>query len=134
MVFKPLMRITQLQRKRNLIYSKELTIESPGIPVFKGEVYEVFKLQIQRRDDDPGTGEVNFLIRNLTNNLRFLLAYCFMENSNEIHAISFWINSKVLLPSGEIANTGKLVDDENASYLLMDFIENYIVKNYKVVS
>jgi hypothetical protein len=53
-----------------------------------------------------------------------------MDNPDEIHTISFWVNSKVSMPTGEIAYAGKLLDDEKASYFLMDFTERHLKKKY----
>jgi len=124
------MKLKQLKRKRLVIYKDELTDDLPGIPVPGGEEYEAFKLRIRRRDTDPRVGEVNFLIRDVSNNLRYLLVYCLMDNPDEIHTISFWVNSKVSMPTGEIAYAGKLLDDEKASYFLMDFTERHLKKKY----
>lgn len=127
------MTLKQLKRKRHIIYQEELSCDQPGTFVLEGEEYEAFKLRIRRRDTDPRVGEVNFLIRDKSNNLRYLLLYGFMEQPGEIFRISFWINSKVRLPSGEIAHAGKLLDEERASYFIMDFCERYLKKNYAFV-
>lgn len=128
------MKLKQLKRQRLVIYQDELSGENPGTPVHRAGEYEAFKLRIRRRDTDPRTGEVNFLIRDCSNRLRYLIAYCMIEQPGEISQISFWINNKVALPSGELAFAGKLLDDERASYFLMDFTENHIKKNYTFVS
>lgn len=128
------MRLKQLKRKRLVIYTDELSGETPGTLVHKACEYEAFKLRIRRRDTDNRVGEVNFLIRDNSNRLRYLLVYCFMEQPGEIFQISFWINTKVQLPSGELAYAGKLLDDERASLFLMDFAENHLKKNYTLVS
>jgi len=128
------MTLKQLKRKRLVIYKDELTCDLPGTPVLEGEEYEAFKLRIRRRDTDPRVGEVNFLIREMSNNLRFMLVYCFMDEPEQIHSISFWVNSNVLLPSGELAEAGKLIEEEKASLLLMDFIERHLKKKYTFIS
>jgi hypothetical protein len=128
------MTLKQLKRKRLVIYKDELTCDLPGTPVLKGEEYEAFKLRIRRRDTDPGVGEVNFLIRELSNNLRFMLVYCFMDEPDRIHSISYWVNSKVLLPSGELAHAGNMIEEEKGSLLLMDFVERHLKKKYTFVS
>jgi len=125
--------IKYLTRKRHIIYDDVLTIDTPGIPVIKVDTYEAFKLQIKRRDTDPEIGEVNFLLRDPSNNLRFLLVYCFMEEPNCIVSISYWINNKVQLPSGELVHAGVLIDNEKAVYFVIDFIERYLKKHYKFV-
>jgi hypothetical protein len=124
------MKLKQLKRRRPVIYQDELSGELPGTLVLQAEGYEAFKLRIRRRDTDPRVGEVNFLIRDVSNNLRFVLVYCLMDNPDEIHTISFWVNSKVLMPTGEIAYAGTLLDDEKASYFLMDFAERHLKKIY----
>lgn len=108
--------------------------ELPGKPVFMGDEYEAFKLQIRRLDTGDRSGEVNFLIRNKQNNLRYLLLYCFVEQPGEIFRMSFWINNKVLLPTSEVATTERLIDEEKAAYWVMDFCEQYLKKNYTLVS
>ena len=128
------MKLKQLKRKRPIVYKDELIDDLPGIPVPGGEEYEAFKLRIHRRDTDPRVGEVNFLIRDVSNNLRYLLVYCLMDEPDLIHTINFWVNSKVRLPSGELAHAGKLLDEERASFLLMDFTERYLKKKYSFVS
>lgn len=128
------MRINKLKRKRHLIYETDLVDQRPGNPVFECEEYEAFKLRIKRRDTGDAWGETNFLIRSRTNNLRYLLVYCFTREPGQVFRICFWINDKVLLPDGELATAGKLLDEEKASYFVLDFIEQYIKKNYTFVS
>ena len=128
------MTLKQLKRRRHVIYKDDLTCDLPGTPVLEGEEYEAFKLRIRRRDTDPGVGEVDFLIRDLSNNLRFMLVYCLMDEPERIHSVSFWINSKVLLPSGELVHAGNLLDEERASLFLMDFTERHLKKKYTFVS
>lgn len=127
------MKLKQLKRKRLVIYKDDLIDDQPGVPVLEGDEYQAFKLRIQRRETDPRVGEVNFLIRDVSNNLRYMLVYCLMDEPDQIHSICFWVNSKVHLPSGELAYAGKLLDEEKASFFLMDFTERHLKKKYTFV-
>ena len=126
------MKIKKLKRRRHLLYHGDLASDQPGAAVYEGFDYEAFKLRIQRRDTDDRTGEVNFLIRDKSNNLRYLLLYCFLPEPGEISFLSFWVNTKVLLPSGELATAGPLLDEEKASYFIMDFIQKHLKENYSL--
>lgn len=128
------MKLKQLKRKRHIIYKGVLASDNPGTLAFEGMEYEAHKLQIQRRDTDDRDGEVNFLIREKDNNLRYLLLYCFIPEPGQINRICFWICNKVELPSGEIATVSQLIDQERASYFVMDFTERYLKKNYTFIS
>lgn len=128
------MKLKQLKRKRHIIHKGELTSDNPGSLVFEGSEYEAHKLQIWRRDTSDLDGEVNFLIREKENNLKYILVYCFIPEPGQINRICFWICNKVQLPSGEIATVAQLIDQEKASYFVMDFTERYLKKNYTFVS
>lgn len=127
------MKLRQLKRRRHLLYSIGLTEDKPGILEFESDQYEVFRLRISKRETDDRCGEVNFLIREKSNNLRFALLYCFLESPEEISSMSFWVNTKVLLPTGELAFAGKLIDEEKATYLIMDFCERHLKGKYTFV-
>lgn len=124
------MKIQRLKKKRNIIYQQDPESEIPGTPVLESETYEVFKLRIQRRETGDEFGEVNFVVREKTNNLRYLLLYCRMDEPGEICSMSFWINSRVTLPPGETVYAGDLLDPEKASLFVMDFTETHLKKKY----
>lgn len=120
MVFK------KLKRKRHIIYQDDLTKDVPGIYLFQGDEYEVFRLVIRRRDTGDDFGESNYLIRSKSNNLRYLILYGFKNEACQFDKFSFWINNKVLIPPGDNAYAGDLLDEEVAELYIMDFIENYL--------
>lgn len=128
------MKITQLKKKREIVYRCRLVDDVPGNPVLDSETYEAFKLQIQRRDTDDTCGEVNFLIRDKGNNLRYLVLYCFMDEPNEIRSVSYWVNNKVTVPPGLVETVEDLIDHEKAALFVMDFLERHVKKNYSFVS
>lgn len=118
---------------RHIEYYVDLVGDDIGNPVVEGETYSAYKLQIKKRNVDTSYGEVNFLLREKSNNLRFILMYCFIENPGEIAFSEYWINSRVTLPSGENAHCGELVDSEMATYYIKDFTEKFLKKNYKII-
>lgn len=127
------MKLRQLKRKRHIVYQGELVSEEPGQFVIGGEEYEAHKLRIRRRDTDDKDGEVNFLIREKGNILRYMLVYCMIPEPGQISRICFWVCNKVLMPSGELATVEQLIDKEKATYYLMDFCERHLKKNYTFV-
>lgn len=127
------MELKKIKRARNIEYYVDLTHDDIGTPVLEFESHTAYKLQIKTRSVDPKLGEVNFLIRDNSNNLRYVILYCFIENPGEICSCSYYINSRVLLPSGENAYCGELMDEEIALYLCKELIEKYLKKTYKLL-
>lgn len=127
------MELKKIKRTRHIEYYLNLTDDDLGVPVLEFESHSAYKLQIKKRNVDTKLGEINFLIRDNSNNLRYVILYCFIDNPGEICSCSYYINSRVLLPSGENAYCGELIDKEVALYLCKDFIERYLKKNYKLL-
>lgn len=117
---------TRLKKKRAIIYQDELLDDVPGIPVFSSESYEAFRLRIKRRDTGDDFGESNFLIRDKSNNLRYVLLYCIREQPEIINSMSFWVNNTVPIPAGYNAYAGDLLDEEVAILYVMDFVERFL--------
>lgn len=126
------MELKKLKRPRAIDYNQGLTGDEPGTLVLEFDKHSAYKLQIKKRHVDTKLGEVNFLIRDNSNNLRYVLLYCFIDNPGEICSCSYYLNSRVLLPTGESAYCGELMDDEVARYLCKDLIERYLKKNYNI--
>lgn len=124
------MKITRLKRKRHVSYADDTVSERPGMPVAISEEYEAFKLRIRKINTESNFGEANFLIRLRTNNLRYILVYCFLNEDQSIASVSFWVNNSVTLPPGETVTAGDLVEEEKATLLVLDFCETYLKKKY----
>ncbi len=124
------MELKKIKNIRHIEYYVNLTDDNIGTPVLEFDNYSAYKLQIKKRNVDTKLGEVNFLLRNKSNNLRHVILYCFIDNPGEICSCSYYINSKILLPSGEYAYCGELIDQEVAFYMVREFIEKYLKKNY----
>lgn len=125
--------ITIMSKPRKIDYSVNLIDDDIPGKVYEGSNYEAYKLIIKHRYFETELGEINFMIRDRSNNLKFILVYCLMKEPEKIVNIQYYINDTVQLPSKEVIKTRPLVDQEVAELLVKDLISNYISKNYKIV-
>lgn len=122
-----------MSKPRKIDYSVNLIDDDIPGKVYEGSNYEAYKLNIKHRYFETELGEINFMIRDRSNNLKFILVYCLMKEPEKIVNIQYYINDTVQLPSKEVIKTRPLVDQEVAELLVKDLISNYISKNYKIV-
>lgn len=122
-----------MSKPRKIDYSVNLIDDDIPGKVYEGSSYEAYKLNIKKRFFETELGEVNFMIRDRSNNLKFILVYCLMKEPEKIVNIQYYINDTVQLPSKEVIKTRPLVDQEVAELLVKDLISNYISKNYRIV-
>lgn len=125
--------ITIMSKPRKIDYSVNLIDDDIPGKIYEGSNYEAYKLTIKQRYFETDLGEINFMIRDRSNNLKFILVYCLMKEPEKIVNIQYYINDTVQLPSKEVIKTRPLVDQEVAELLVKDLISNYISKNYKIV-
>jgi len=126
-------KINIIPKKRHVEYCDDLTVENLSNPVYSNSQFDAFKLLIKKRNIDIVFGEVNFLIRDKNNNLKYLILYCYIDQPNEIFKINYWINNKVVMPNRELVTTDNLIENELSTYYVLDFIKNYISINYKII-
>lgn len=127
------MNLKKIDNKRKVDYYVDLISDDLPKLVYSGKNYDVFKLDIKKRHVITNIGEVNFLIRDKSNNLKYIILYGFMEEPNQIFKFTYYINNKVVLPSRETVTVNNLLDPELAGYYVMDCIENYVSKNYDLI-
>lgn len=125
--------ITNIKNPRFVTYYNQLTSDEVDNMVHETSTYTAFKLKIKQRHFESEIGEIDFLIRDKTNNLKYILVYCYMEQPEEINSIEYYINDTVKLPSKEIVKVGPLMDVEVSDLLVKDLLHNYISKNYKII-
>jgi hypothetical protein len=124
--------IHYLSKPRKISYYVNLIDEDISGKVYEGSNYEAYKLQIKERHINTVVGEINFLIRDKSNNLKYILVYCYMMEPENIFKIEYYINDIIQL-STEVASVDPLVDKEVAEMLVKDLIINYISKNYRII-
>ena len=122
-----------MSKPRKIDYSVNLIDDDIPGKVYEGSNYEAYKLNIKHRYFETELGEINFMIRDRSNNLKFILVYCLMKEPEKIVNIQYYINNTVQLPSKEVIKTKPLFDQEIAELLVKDLIANYISKKYKIV-
>lgn len=127
------MNLMKIDNKRKVDYYVDLISDDLPKLVYSGKNYDAFKLDIKQRHVVTNIGEVNFLIRDKSNNLKYIILYGFMEEPNQIFKFTYYINNKIVLPSRETVTVDNLLDPELAGYYVMDFIENYVSKNYDLI-
>lgn len=125
--------ITIMSKPRKIDYSVNLIDDDIPGKVYEGSNYEAYKLIIKHRYFETELGEINFMIRDRSNNLKFILVYCLIKEPEKIFKIEYYINDTVQLPSKEVIKTKPLIDHEISELLVKDFIYNYISKNYKII-
>jgi len=122
-----------MSKPRKIDYSVNLIDDDIPGKVYEGSNYEAYKLIIKHRYFETELGEINFMIRDRSNNLKFILVYCLIKEPEKIFKIEYYINDTVQLPSKEVIKTKPLIDHEISELLVKDFIYNYISKNYKII-
>ncbi len=122
--------IKKISKKRSIEYYCNLTEETLPKLIYSNTIFDAFKLDIKSRVTNTDVGELNFLIRDKSNILRYIILYCYMDKPNTIFQFSYYLNNEVVLPSKYIAKTETLIDDEVGYLYIMDFISNYVSKNY----
>ena len=125
--------ITIMSKPRKIDYSVNLIDDDIPGKIYEGSNYEAYKLTIKQRYFETDLGEINFMIRDRSNNLKFILVYCLIKEPEKIFKIEYYINDTVQLPSKEVIKTKPLIDHEISELLVKDFIYNYISKNYKII-
>ena len=125
--------ITSMSKPRKIDYSVNIIEDDIPGKIYEGSNYEAYKLQIKKRYFETELGEINFLIRDRSNNLKFILVYCLMKEPEQIFRIEYYINDTIQLPSKEVVRMKPLMDSEIAELFVKDLISNYISKKYKIV-
>lgn len=126
-------KVEYLSKPRKIDYYEDLISDQiPGL-IYEGSNYEAYKLQIKQRHIQTVLGEVNFLIRDKSNNLKYILVYCYMMEPENIFKIEYYINDIIQLPTKEVVSVDPLVDKEVSEMLVKDLIFNYISKNYRII-
>jgi hypothetical protein len=122
-----------MSKPRKIDYSVNIIEDDIPGKIYEGSNYEAYKLQIKKRYFETELGEINFLIRDRSNNLKFILVYCLMKEPEQIFRIEYYINDTIQLPSKEVVRMKPLMDSEIAELFVKDLISNYISKKYKIV-
>lgn len=125
--------IIPMSKPRKIDYSVNIIEDDIPGKIYEGSNYEAYKLQIKKRYFETDLGEINFLIRDRSNNLKFILVYCLMKEPEQIFKIEYYINDTIQLPSKEVIKMKPLMDPEVGELFVKDLISNYISKNYKIV-
>ncbi|MEY4571016.1 MAG: hypothetical protein RLZ10_209 [Bacteroidota bacterium] len=125
--------INKIKTPRFISYYVDLISDNLEGLVYESESYEAFKLKIKQRHFETETGELNFMIRDKSNNLRHILLYCYMDKPDEINSFEYYINDTVKLPSKQNIKVGNLLDDEMAELFVKDLIHNHIKNKYKII-
>lgn len=127
------MNIEKINNKRHIdYYVSPLADDLPKL-LYAGANYSGYKLDIKKRHIFTDEGEVNFLIRDNSNNLKHIFLYGIMKNPNEIYSFKYYINTFVKLSNNNYTNVKGLLDDEIAKFYVLDFINNYVSKNYTII-
>ena len=127
------MKITRIPNKRNIDYYVDLLSDDQPKVLYTGSNYTGVKLDIKKRHIKTDLGEVNFLIRDNTNNLKYLILYGFMNEPDKIFEFRYYINDKVKMDDFVVATVENLMDEEVAKYFILDFINNYVSKKYTII-
>jgi hypothetical protein len=125
--------IHHISRPRKIDYYQDLISDQITELIYEGLNYEAYKLQIKQRHIQTVVGEVNFLIRDKSNNLKYILVYCYMMEPENIFKIEYYINDTIQLPTEEVVSLKSFLDREVAEMLVKDLIVNYISKNYRII-
>jgi len=126
-------KINCLSNPRKIDYNSNLISDQIPCLIYEGVNYEAYKLQIKQRHIQTVVGEINFLIRDRSNNLKYILVYCYMMEPEKIFKIEYYINDTIQLPSKEVIKIEPMLDKEKAEMLVKDLIVNYISKNYEII-
>lgn len=90
-----------------------------NLPVYKFHSNEIYKLKVDGQISNTKNGEIAFLAQNSIN-LEKCIIYITMKNAVEIQEIKYWRSINM--------------DNEICSYLVQDFILNYLSEKYSIIS
>lgn len=128
--------VDNIKRKsspRNIEYHQDLISDDiPGM-ILTNDSFTVYKLKIQKRNINTEIGELNFMIRDNSNNLKYILVYCYMNEPEEIFGIDFYINDVLTLPNNSVVKIDPQLDEQMAEFYVKDFFVNHLEKKYKIV-
>lgn len=125
--------IELIPNPRKIDYYEDLVSDNLTDKVYENDSFEVFKLKIKKRHVQTVLGEIDFLIRDKSNNLKYILVYCYMMEPDNIFRIEYYINDILLMPSKEVIKVNPLLDSEIAEFYVKELTENYIKKKYELI-
>lgn len=125
--------IELIPNPRKIDYYEDLISDNLSDKIYENESVQVFKLKIKKRHVQTVLGEIDFLIRDKSNNLKYILVYCFMMEPDNIFRIQYYINDVLIMPTKEVVKVNPLVDSEIAELYVKDLADNYIKKNYELI-
>ena len=125
--------IELITNPRKIDYYEDLVSDNLTDKVYENDSFEVFKLKIKKRHVQTVLGEIDFLIRDKSNNLKYILVYCYMMEPDNIFRIEYYINDILLMPSKEVVKINSLIDSEIAELYVKELAENYIKKKYELI-
>lgn len=125
--------IELIPNPRKIDYYEDLVSDNLTDKVYENDSFEVFKLKIKKRHVQTVLGEIDFLIRDKSNNLKYILVYCYMMEPDNIFRIQYYINDILLMPSKEVIKVNPLLDSEIAEFYVKELAENYIKKKYELI-
>lgn len=127
------MNIEKILNKRHIDYYVDPLDEDLPKLLHAGKNYNAYKLDIKMRHVFTDEGEVNFLIRDNSNNLKHIFVYGIMNKPNEIYKFKYYVNNFVRLSQNNYTTVKGLMDEEIAKFYVLDFINNYVLKNYTII-
>lgn len=125
--------IELIPNPRKIDYYEDLVSHNLTDKVYENEIFEVYKLKIQKRHVQTVLGEIDFLIRDKSNNLKYILVYCFMMEPDNIFRIQYYVNDILIIPTKEVVKVKPLIDSEIAELYVKELADNYIKKNYELI-
>ena len=125
--------IESIPNPRKIDYYEDLISDNLSDKIYENESVQVFKLKIKKRHVQTVLGEIDFLIRDKSNNLKYILVYCFMMEPDNIFRIQYYINDVLIMPTKEVVKVNPLIDSEIAELYVKDLADNYIKKNYELI-
>lgn len=125
--------IESIPNPRKIDYYEDLISDNLSDKIYENESVQVFKLKIKKRHVQTVLGEIDFLIRDKSNNLKYILVYCFMMEPDNIFRIQYYVNDIVKMPTKEVIKVEPLLDSEIAEFYVKELADNYIKKNYELI-
>jgi len=122
--------IELITNPRKIDYYEDLISDDLPDKVYETESFEVYKLKIKQRHVQTVLGEINFMIRDKSNNLKYILVYCYMMEPDNIFKIDFYINDIVEFRRDNV-KVDPLLDNEVAELYVKDLISNYLKNKYE---
>lgn len=126
-------KISIINSPRKIDYYEDLLSDNLPNKIYEGEYYEFYKLKIKERHFQTILGEINFMIRDKSNNLKYILVYCYMMEPDKIFKLDFYINDVIQMEYKELVKIEPLIDKEVAELLVKDLFVNHIQKKYQTV-